>query len=123
MKLSAVVLVAALAAPALASPHERSLELAPLGTYASGIFAEGDAEIVTYDPWTRRAFVVNALEVSVDVLDLGDPARPNRIHTIDVSPLGGSANSVDVARGILAVAVEAKVKTDPGLVAFYSTRD
>jgi hypothetical protein len=30
---------------------------------------------------------------------------------------------VDVARGILAVAVEAKVKTDPGLVAFYSTHD
>jgi DNA-binding beta-propeller fold protein YncE len=123
MKVYAVVLAAALAAPALASPHERSLELAPLGTWASGIFAEGGAEIVSYDPGTRRAFVVNALEVSVDVLDLGDPARPIRIHTIDVSPLGGSANSVDVAHGILAVAVEATVKTDPGLVAFYSTRD
>jgi DNA-binding beta-propeller fold protein YncE len=71
----------------------------------------------------RRAFLVYALEVSVDVLDLVDAASPTRIHTIDVSALGGSANSLDVARGILAVAVEARVKTDPGLVAFYSTHD
>jgi len=33
----------------------------------------------------------------------------------------GSANSVAVAGGVLAVAIEAKPKTDPGLVAFYDT--
>lgn len=64
-----------------------------------------------------------SVPIARQIAEAPDPARPVRIHTIDVSPLGGSANSVDVARGILAVAVEAKVKTDPGLVAFYSTRD
>ncbi len=124
MKLHAAAVVAALVTtPVVASSRRQTVELTPLGTYASGIFGEGGAEIVTYDPSTGHAFVVNALEVSVDVLDLGDPARPLRIHTIDVSALGGSANSVDAARGILAVAVEAGVKTDPGLVAFYSTHD
>jgi DNA-binding beta-propeller fold protein YncE len=113
----------ALALPAAATSHRPRLELLPLGTHASGIFAEGGAEIVSYDPRTRRAFVVNAQDVSVDVLDLADPAHPAPIHTIDVSPFGGSANSVDVARGILAVAVEADEKTDPGLVAFFSTED
>jgi hypothetical protein len=113
----------ALALPTAATSHRPRLELVPLGTHASGIFAEGGAEIVSYDPRTRRAFVVNAQDVSVDVLDLADPANPAPIHTIDVSALGGSANSVDVARGILAVAVEADEKTDPGLVAFYSTED
>jgi hypothetical protein len=121
--IAAALATLALAAPTGALPPGAELELVPLGSYASGIFGEGGAEIVSFDPWTQRAFVVNALDVSVDVLDLRDPANPARITTIDVSALGGSANSVAVARGILAVAVEANVKTDPGLVAFYSTRD
>lgn len=119
--IAATLSVLCLALPSRASAHEPGLELSQLGTYASGVFAAGAAEIVAFDPSTRRAFVVNASDVSVDVLDLRDPAIPTRVYTIDVRPLGASANSVDVARGILAV--EASVKTDPGLVAFYSTHD
>ena len=119
----AVLSILCLALASSAQAHDRGIELSPIGTYASGVFAAGAAEIVAFDPATRRAFVVNASAVSVDVLDLRNPAVPTRIFTIDVRSLGASANSVDVSRGILAVAVEANVKTDPGLVAFYSTHD
>lgn len=124
MRLHVTALAALLLAPAAAAAHDRRpLELTHLGTYASGVFGQGAAEIVAYDSSTERAFVVNASAVSVDVLDLSDPTAPQRVRTIDVSSLGGSANSVDVARGILAVAVEASVRTEPGVVAFYSTHD
>jgi hypothetical protein len=70
--------------------------------------------------------VVNSGAATVDVLDIQNPAAPALVETISVAaadPLKmlGSANSVAVAGGILAVAIEAKPKTDPGLVAFYDT--
>src|SRR5690348_1166810 len=72
-----------------------SIELERVGTYASGKFAVGAAEIVTYDALTRRVFVVNAADTTVDVLDVSNPASPQKIGAIDASALGGSANSID----------------------------
>ncbi|ERN42464.1 putative extracellular nuclease [Rubidibacter lacunae KORDI 51-2] len=41
--------------------------------------------------------------------------------SIDATNLGGGANSVDVANGIVAVAIEADNSQDPGTIAFYTT--
>jgi hypothetical protein len=111
----------------------RDVELVVLGTYASGIFAEGGAEIVKYDERTERIFAVNAKDASVDVLDASDPADPVKVGSIDVAAtlaadpsFSGSvagANSVAVHRGLVAVAVEADPKTDPGWAAFYRADD
>jgi hypothetical protein len=103
--------------------RRHSIQLQPLGTYASGNFAVAAAEIVAYDAFTRRAFVVNASDTTVDVLNLADPSNPVKIHVIDASALGGAANSVDAHGGILAVAIEANDKQANGLVAFYRTKD
>jgi DNA-binding beta-propeller fold protein YncE len=51
------------------------------------------------------------------VLDLHDPSLPSLAGRIDVSALG-SPNSVAVRKGVVAIAVEASPKTDPGSVAF-----
>lgn len=101
-----------------------TVELNVLGSYQSGVFDEGAAEIVSYDPFTRRAFVVNANDATVDVLDVRNPAQPTKIDSIDVTNVVdslGAANSVDTSRGILAVAVERDPKQANGIVAFYST--
>jgi hypothetical protein len=103
-------------------PHY-AVTLQQLDTYVSGAFAEGAAEIVAYDPFTRRIFVVNAADVTVDVLDGSKPGALSRIDSIDASALGGSANSVAVHGGVLAVAVEADDKQANGVVAFYRTFD
>ena len=117
-----VVLFTALPAAAHNS-HGRPIELQQLGTYASGKFAVGAAEIVTYDALTRRAFVVNAADTTVDVLDVSDPSDPHKVASIDASALGGSANSIDARLGVLAVAIEANDKQANGVVAFYHTWD
>jgi hypothetical protein len=81
--LLAAAIAAALCSNALAAPF--NVELEQLGTYASGRFEAGAAEIVSYDPLTRRAFVVNAADTTVDVLDIRDPAKPTKVATLDAS--------------------------------------
>jgi hypothetical protein len=77
-----------------------------LGSYASGIFDDGGAEIPAYDPGTKRLFVVNA-QGTVDVLSLADPAKPTKLFALDLEALaGGTPNSVDVKNGLVAVAVQ-----------------
>ncbi|MEC4985303.1 MAG: choice-of-anchor I family protein [Oscillatoria sp. PMC 1068.18] len=51
--------------------------LTPIGTYATGIFDEGAAEIVAYDPETENLFVVNANSATVDIINISDPSNPN----------------------------------------------
>ena len=100
------------------------ITLTPIGTYESGIFDEGAAEIVAYDPRTVQVFVVNANDGTVDVLDIRNPTQPTLVASIDVTAAAdslGAANSVAVANGVLAVAVERNPKQQNGIVAFYST--
>lgn len=113
---TAVTLNAFAAAAAAARPG--AVSLVPLGSYASGVFGEGAAEIVAYDAATMRLFVINAEANSVDVLDLADPANPTRLFAIDATPWGGGVNSVAVHDGVVALAVQAEVRTDPGQAVF-----
>ncbi len=95
-------------------------QLRQLGIYETGLFDQSAAEIPAYDPNTQRVFVVNANSLTIDVLDISDPTNPTLINQIDVSPFGAVANSVAVNDGIVAVAVEADVKQDPGTVVFFN---
>lgn len=111
-----------------------NIHAALAGRYESGVFAEGAAEIVSFHPKTKQAFVVNAFAGTVDVLDLSDPAEPvladtlavatDVIVAIDALDDGdlGAANSVAVNGNTIAVAIEAAVKQDNGYVAFYDAR-
>jgi hypothetical protein len=96
------------------------IQLTPLGSYASGKFDEGAAEIVAHDPQTQLLFVVNAQSAEVDVLSILNPGAPAKVGSIDMEPYGGVANSVAVRDGIIAVAMENSVKTSPGKVVFFN---
>jgi hypothetical protein len=97
--------------------------LTPLGVYESGIFGESAAEITAFDPASARLFVVNASSGAIDVLDLSDPTSPTLIDSFDVTPYGAAANSVAVYDGLVAAAVEANVKQDPGAVVLFDAAD
>ena len=97
------------------------IELRVAGTYASGVFDEGAAEISAYDADTRRLFVTNADANTVDVLDLRSPRQPRLIFTIALAPYGAGVNSVAVYDGLVAVAVEAEPAQEPGSVVFFDT--
>lgn len=95
------------------------IELKVAGTYESGIFDEGAAEIAAYDPWLKRLYVTNADANTVDVLNIRNIRKPRLKNTIDLSPYGDGVNSVAALDGIIAVAVQADPKQDPGSVVFF----
>ncbi|WP_069789967.1 choice-of-anchor I family protein [Cyanobacterium sp. IPPAS B-1200] len=98
-----------------------TINLNRISTYNTGIFDESAAEIPAYDPTTQRLFVVNAQSASVDVLDLSDPTQPTKVGEIVGSSLGGVINSVTIKNGIVAIALEANVKTDPGSIILFNS--
>ena len=100
---------------------ELRLAVRPLGRYVSTATNPiSAAEIVQYDPSTQRLFIVNAADASVDVVSIADPALPVKVGGL--TNLGGTANSVAVSQGLLAVAIEATPKTNPGKVAFFDAQ-
>ncbi|MCU0476375.1 MAG: alkaline phosphatase, partial [Anaerolineae bacterium] len=96
------------------------LTLTPLGTYATGAFDEGAAEIVAYDAATQTLFVVNGAASTVDLLDMTDPTTLTLKAQIDASAYGDAATSVAVYNGLVAVAIPAEETGDNGVVAFFS---
>ncbi|WP_432558982.1 choice-of-anchor I family protein [Granulicoccus sp. GXG6511] len=128
---------AALTVPALAvtepivhSAPDAALSVTPLGTYATGVFAQSAAEIVAFHAKTQRLFVVNAAAGQVDVLDGRDAAAPTKLFDLQtaevqsedgsVIPAGAVANSVAIRPdGLGVIAVEAPDKTDNGWVVFF----
>ncbi len=110
-----------LAAPQQQETITNTLTLTPLGSYTTGVFDGGAAEIVAHDPATQRAFVVNATDQTIDVLDISDPASPALVSQIDVTAYGAIANSVAVHDGVLAAAVENTDKQANGAIVFFTT--
>jgi len=98
-----------------------SISLKPLGSYRTGVFADGASEIVAFDPFTKRVFSVNAHDRVVDVISIVDPRSPSLLFSIDLTPYGKSANSVAVKNGILAIAVENADKQLPGNLVLTTT--
>ncbi|MBD2534442.1 choice-of-anchor I family protein [Nostoc flagelliforme FACHB-838] len=108
------ILLGAMTTPAAA------LSLKTIGTYSTGIFNEGGAEIPTYDPVTQRLFVVNGGTKSIDIINISDPTQPSLFKSIDITAYGGGANSVTFKNGLLAAAVQGSVTQDPGKAVFFN---
>lgn len=102
-----------------------SIALKKIGGFNTGIFAKSAAEIPAYDAASKRLFVVNAQKGVVDVLDASQPENPKYIGELSARSLldGSEVNSVAVQNGVVALAVQAKTKTDNGIVAFYKASD
>jgi 2',3'-cyclic-nucleotide 2'-phosphodiesterase/3'-nucleotidase/5'-nucleotidase len=98
------------------------LKVNPLGKFQvpGNVFDESAAEIPAFDAERNQIFFTDANSDVVHVLDISNPSSPSLESTIT---LGGSPNSVAVYGDIVAVAVEADPKQDPGKVEFYSAAD
>lgn len=102
-----------------------TISLSRLGSYETGVFEESAAEIPAYDAASKRIFVVNAKKGVIDVLDASQPEKPVHIGELSAREhlANSEVNSVSVKNGIVALAVQAEKKTDPGIVAFFSAKD
>jgi len=103
-----------------AVPASAEISLSHIGSIKSEAAGEGAAEIVDYDASSKRLFISNSAG-SVDIVDITDPKAPKKVTRIDTAPYGGGVNSVAVSKGMIALAVEAKPKTDPGKIVFFTT--
>lgn len=95
-------------------------------THTDGQGGAGAAEIVAHDPVTKRLFVVNGAQGTLDVLDFSKADQPTLIQTINSTTLwaeAGGINSVAVNNGFVALAVQASVKTNPGKVIVLRASD
>lgn len=118
--MSFVFLWAAFAAFATHSlPGQIRLEV--LGTHSTGIFNGSASEVGAYDPATRRFFTVSSAQDAFHILDLHNPAVPVLISSISTLAYGANPNSIAVCNGVVAVAVEAAPRTNPGKIAFFTT--
>ncbi|MEZ4921313.1 MAG: hypothetical protein R2792_19595 [Saprospiraceae bacterium] len=94
-------------------------DLFHLASYSSNM--ADAAEVVAYDPSSQHVFFTSNGANTLTILELSDPSNPTLFLDVDLSSYGGGPNSVAVANGLVAVAVENEVKTDPGSVLFFDT--
>ena len=118
---SLAILTAAGSWLTMSNAAEKEIQLSLIGNYRTGVFDEGAAEIVAHDPKTQRLFFVNAADSSIDILDINDPTNPTLVGSIALTPYGDQANSVAFHHGVLAAAMQAEVRTDPGSVVFFDS--
>lgn len=91
-------------------------ELGEFATHSTDVFDESAAEILAFDPFTQRLFVSNSFINGIQVLDASDPNAPRLEFSI--GDLGGNVNSVAVANGVVAVAVENEDSLAEGSIVF-----
>ena len=124
-----VVVLTGLAA-ALLADSDKDIGLTLLGRYTSGAPSTANtalnpnelagAEIAAYDPSSRRLFITNAFDNTIDIVSISDPSNPTEVDEINIDPYGAIVNSVAVHNGVVAVAVEAP-EDRIGKVAFFNT--
>ena len=102
-----------------------NIQLNYIGRTQSRGFGVSAAEIPAYDAQSKRLFVVNAKEGVVDIFDMNDPTTPKWVGSLDAKAylVDSEVNSVAVHDGMVALAIQAKIKTDHGIVALFNTQD
>lgn len=113
----------AVAMPAGAQPNNKSLSLnvSQIASYTEECGGEEScAEISAFDPASSRAFITNAAENQLRILNVGN-AGFSEFKVIDLSVYGGGPNSVAVKNGLVVVAIEADDKQANGSVEVFDT--
>ncbi|MCO6492559.1 MAG: choice-of-anchor I family protein [Phaeodactylibacter sp.] len=102
-------------APPAPQDSPRAL-LSHVGSFAFPAGASAGA--IAYAPATSRLYVANPGENNLEVLNFSNPASIQVVARINLDAYGGAIRAVDFHDGILAVALQGDIATDPGQVVF-----
>jgi hypothetical protein len=103
------------ARPPAEEPPLPGVQFELAGRYDTG-GGEATAEIAAFDD--GHLYVTNGS--AIDIVDIADPSAPQKVSSLTVGGVGlGEPTSVAVHRGLVAVALPADPKTDPGVVQFF----
>jgi len=105
---------------ALPTTSFADISLTKLSTYAEEC-NEGKscAEISAFSASSNRIYTTNAEENQLRILDVSSEGILSDSSFIDLSPYGGGPNSVATYGNYVAVAIQAKTKTDNGSVVIF----
>jgi VCBS repeat-containing protein len=80
-----------------------------------------NAEVVSFDPSTARAYVLNTVGNTIDVVAISASGAVSLVSSIDLTALDdfGGANSVAIKNGVLAVACASELPGANGFVALF----
>jgi hypothetical protein len=112
--------IASACVPSKKQPPAGPVALELIGRYTTGLadigagLTSGEVAALEGD----RLFVSNATDVSVDIVDVSDPAAPAFISRVDLSAFGDTVTSVAATGEVVAAAVESG--TDPGNVVVFA---
>lgn len=100
----------------------QALSIEPLATYATGLAQAGSVTSgETAALRGNKLYVTNAEDVSVDIVDVSAPLQPRLHKRVHLGQYGGGITSVDVSsKNLVAVALHAPKKTEPGTVVFMT---
>ena len=105
----------------LKTSFSQEINMKHLGSYHTGIFDDGAAEISTYSETSQKLFFTNAANKTIDFLDIKDVYNPTLLGSIDITPYGGNVNSIFAFDNYLAAAIENNIKQDSGVVVIFNT--
>lgn len=97
------------------------ISLSYLSSFHSGVYKEGGAEIVSFDPTTQLAFVTNGFNRRIDAVSLTKPESPFLRFSIDLKNYG-FPNSVAVKNDLVAVAIENENPQAVGSIVVFNTK-
>lgn len=99
---------------------QETITLQKLGTYDTN--KEAGSEIVAYDSITKRLYITNGADKTLDIVDVANPSSPTLIKSVTISTYGADLQSVAVKNGKVAVAVgSASKSTEVGKVVIFDT--
>lgn len=105
----------------LVGAQAQTLPIQKARTYHTNIFDDGGTEIIAWDRNSKRLFSINASLNELDILDMNDITKPNKVASIDLSPYISSPNSVAAFSGVVAVVGIATSPQSSGKVLFFDT--
>jgi len=114
-----ITLVLGLGLLLLSTKAQLVQDLTHLASYETG--TADAAEVVAYDKANKQVYFTSAAANLLSILDVSNANAPVLVKEIDLAPYGGGPNSVAYYNGIVAVAVEATIKTDNGSVVLFDT--
>jgi predicted extracellular nuclease len=98
-----------------------AIQLVRLDNFAPA--AGSNAEVVSFDPSTGRAYVLNTIGNKIDIVAISTSGAVSLVSSIDLTDLDsfGGANSVAIKNGVLAVACAGAPAGTDGFVALFDS--
>lgn len=81
---------------------------------------DGATENAAFATSTNILFVANALDITLDMIDLSNPTQPGLIRQIDMKPYGSMINHVYYKNGVIAAANDGPSGMHPGQLVFFN---